>query len=194
MRIASQSIIFTFHCRWDRDRDTVQETNISHQNGILSRWFSQLPVWWDMYPFPGGYCFLQQMLSHDCQLVVPWLPSRIWVTVPFAQKTYQCMVILMLFFSLVWIAFIFVGFLMIFWVSKKLMWIFSYLSRYPPKLYMACTWQLDGNWKQWFSKVICSFPLQLQWYTRTKESITAFSQIKKILFISFPIQVLKWKG
>ena len=23
--------------------------------GILSRWFSQLPVWWDMWSFPGGY-------------------------------------------------------------------------------------------------------------------------------------------
>ena len=43
--------------------NTLQGTNISPKNGILSRWFSELPVWWDM--------------------LIPWRISRIqsWITV-----------------------------------------------------------------------------------------------------------------
>ena len=36
----------------DHNKDTLQETNISPKNGILNRWFSELPVWWDMWSIP----------------------------------------------------------------------------------------------------------------------------------------------
>ena len=58
--------------------NTLQGTNISpkNENGILSRWFSELPVWWDMYPFPGGYPEIWVSMPHSVSYHLPTSPYR----------------------------------------------------------------------------------------------------------------------
>ena len=81
----SNAIKKTYRCKKNilEKTATLQGTNISPWFlAYLSRCFSKLPVWWDMYPFPGGYlslCLLAS-LNGNCQWFTnfpkPWAKTR----------------------------------------------------------------------------------------------------------------------
>ena len=69
-----------------------RELHFPYQLALLSRWFSKLPVWWDMWSFPGGYLkhsktYIFSKITLDPDLA--WFLFRFHMSIAWCKKNQQ---------------------------------------------------------------------------------------------------------